>query len=75
MQWQWGSNKDSPKKESPEADSFSAEFSQNIKEELIPTHLKLFHETEGEGMLKNSLYEASTAHIPKPDKDRTKGEL
>jgi hypothetical protein len=58
-----------PKKKSPDPDGFSARFYQIFKEELIPTLLKLFfHEIEREGTLLNSFYEASNAHIPKPDK-------
>jgi hypothetical protein len=40
----------------------------------IPTLLKLFHETEREGTLPNSFYEASITPLPKPDKDTSKKE-
>jgi hypothetical protein len=40
----------------------------------MPTHLKLFHETERERKLPNSFYEASIKLIPKPDNDTSKKE-
>jgi hypothetical protein len=45
-----------------------------FKEELIPTHLKLFHELEREGTLPNSFYEANITLIQKPDQDTSKKE-
>jgi hypothetical protein len=46
---------------------------QTIKEEQIPTLLKLFHETEREVVLPNSFYdELGIILIPKPDKTHPK---
>jgi hypothetical protein len=63
-----------PKNKSPGSDGFSAEFYKTLKEKLIPTLLKLFHEIEREGTLSNSFYEASITLIPKLDKDTSKKE-
>jgi hypothetical protein len=63
-----------PKKKSPGPDGFSAEFYQIFKEGLMATPLKLFHETEREGTLLNSFYEASITLIPKADKDSSNKE-
>jgi hypothetical protein len=46
-----------------------------LKEELIPTLLKLFHEIEREGTLPNTFYEASIRVVPKPGRHLQKGEL
>jgi hypothetical protein len=54
--------------------SFSAEFYQNSKEELIPAFLKLFHKIETEGSLPNLFYEAILTLIPKTHKESTKKE-
>jgi hypothetical protein len=45
-----------------------------LKEELIPTLLKLFHEIKKEGKLPNTFYEATITLIPKPGKDTSKNE-
>jgi hypothetical protein len=59
-------------KKSPGPDRFTAEFYQNIKEELIPIFLSLFHEIERERTLTQSFSEVSITLIPKSDKDITK---
>jgi hypothetical protein len=64
----------SPKRKVQDLNGFSAEFYHTIKEELILTLLKLFHEIEREEKLPYSFYEARITFIPKPDKDTSKKE-
>jgi hypothetical protein len=52
-------------KKSPVSEEFTAKYYQVFKEELI----LILHETEMEGTLINSFYEASITLIPKTDKD------
>jgi hypothetical protein len=63
-----------PTKKSPGPDGFMAGIYQTFKEELTPRILKLSQETEREGTLPNSFYEASITLIQKPNKDITRKE-
>ena len=55
-------------------DSFTEEFYQTFREELMPILLRLFQKAAEEGTLPNSFYEATITLILKPDKYNIKKE-
>ena len=61
--------KNLPTYKSPGQDSFSGEFYQTVKEDLIPIFLKLLKKIEQEVKLLNLFYEARITLISEPDKD------
>ena len=63
--------KNLPENKSPEPDSFTGEFNQTCREELMPNLLKCFQKIAEERTLPNSFYKATITLIPKPDKDNT----
>ena len=63
-----------PTNKSPGPDSFTGDFYEIHKEELIPILLKLFPKTEEEKALQKTFYKVTITLIPKPDKETTKKE-
>ena len=66
--------KNLPKNKSTGLDSFTGEFYQTFREELMPVLVRFFQKSAKEGSLPNSFYKATITLIPKPDKDNTKKE-
>ena len=63
-----------PTNKSSGPNGFTGKSYQTFWKELTPLLLKLLQNTQEEGKLPSSFYEASIILIPKPDKDITKKE-
>ena len=63
-----------PTNKSPGPDSFTVEFYQTYKEEIIPIVLNIFQKFQEEGIFPKTFYEDTITLIPKQDKDTTKKE-
>ena len=59
--------KNLPENKSPEPDSFTGEFNQTCREELMPNLLKCFQKIAEERTLPNSFYKATITLTPKPN--------
>ena len=69
--------KNRPKNKTPRPNSFTGEFYQTFREELMPRQalegfLKFFQKTAEEGTHTNSFYQGTITLKPKPDTDNTK---
>jgi hypothetical protein len=61
-----------PKRKSPGPDRFTAQFYQSFKE--LTSNAQLFHQTQKNSTLPDSVYKARITLIPKWDKNTTKKE-
>ena len=62
--------KNRPKKKIPGPDSFTGQFYETFREELMSIFLKLFQKIAEERELSNSFYEATITLLPEPGKKK-----